>query len=111
MARLPIYDPARSFDSTSLTGSYQDLGSVLESAAYGFVIFNDSDVSVQSSFDDGATNGPVIPAGGSFSDNRDNWDGRSEDSRYCLPGGAQVQVKQVTGAGTSGDIIFNVKRF
>lgn len=110
MALLPIYDPARSFDSTTLTGSYQDFGAVIASQTYGFVIYNDSDVSVQISFDDGSTDGPIIPAGGSFGDDRDNWDGRTEDSRYCLPKNAQVQIQQVTGAGTSGNIILNVKR-
>lgn len=109
MARLPIYDPARTFDSASLTASYQDVGAVLGSAAYGFVIYNASNVAVQVSFDDGATNGPIIPADATFDDNRNTWDGRTEDGRYCLPEGAQIQVKQVTAPGT-GSIYVNVKR-
>lgn len=110
MSKLPTYDPARSFDATSLTGSYQDVGAVLASAAYGFIIYNTSDVDVQISFDDGSTNGPIIPAGGTFGDDREPWDGRTEDGRFCLPEGAQIQVKQVTGAGSDGDIIVNIKR-
>lgn len=110
MSKLPIYDAGRSFDSTSLTASYQDLGVVLGSPSYGFIIYNDSDVSVQLSFDDGVTDGPIIPAGGTFGDDRNNWDGRTEDGRFCLPSGSQIQVKQVTGAGTSGSIIANIKR-
>lgn len=109
MAMLPIYDVARSFDSASLTASYQDVGAVMGSPVFGFVIYNNSDVAVQISFDDGDTDGPIIPPNSTFGDNRDNWDGRTENSRYCLPTNAQIQIKQVTAAGT-GSIYINVKR-
>jgi len=110
MSKLPVYDAARTFDATNLTGSYQDVGAVTGSRVYGFMMYNTSDVDMQISFDDGTTNGPIIPAGGTFGDNRDNWDGSTDNSRYCLPPNAQIQVKQVTGAGTSGDLIVNLKR-
>lgn len=110
MSKLPTYDPARTFDATSLTAIYQDVGSVLASAAYGFIIYNTADVDVQISFDDGTSDGPIIPAGGTFGDNRETWDGRTEDGRFSLPEAAQIQVKQVTAAGTVGDVIVNIKR-
>lgn len=109
MAMLPIYDPARSFDSASLTASYQDVGAVMGSPVYAFWIHNTSSVAVQISFNDGDTDGPIIAAGESFNDRRSNWDGRTADGRYCLPKGAQIQIKQVTAAGT-GSIYVNIKR-
>lgn len=110
MARLPTFDPARTFDMTGLSGSYQDVGAVMASAVLGFVIYNTSDVDCQVSFNDGTTNGPIIPAGGTFDSSRFNPKGRSEDASYMLPDGAQIQVKQVTGAGASGDLIVNIVR-
>lgn len=110
MARLPTFDPARTFDATSLTGSYQDLGSVMGSPVYSFVVYNTSDVDVQLSFDDGTTNGPIIAAGATFAISRAEQMRNLEDASFMLPENAQVQVKQVTGAGTSGNIIFNTVR-
>lgn len=110
MSRLPTYDPARTFDATSLSGSYQDVGAVMGSAVYGFTIYNTSDVDCQISFDDGTTNGPIVPAGGSFSDSVYNHPFRSEDASYVIASGAQIQVKQVSGAGSSGDIYVNIMR-
>ena len=110
MSRLPTYDPARTFDATALTGSYQDVGAVLATPAYGYVIFNTSDVDMQVSFNDGSTNGPIIPAGGTMSDSVYNQGLRGENAIRVLPEGAQIQVKQVTGAGTDGDLIVNIVR-
>lgn len=110
MSKLCIYDSARTFDATTLSASYQDVGAVMGSSVYGFMMYNTSDVDVQISFDDGTSDGPIIPAGGSFSDDRNPWDGRTEDGRFCIAEGAQIQVKQVTGAATYGDLIVNIKR-
>jgi len=110
MARLPIFDAARTFDATSLTASYQDVGAVMTTAVLGFVIYNTSDVDVQISFDDGTTNGPIIPASGSFNASRFEQMRNLEDASFMIAEGAQIQVKQVTGAGTSGDIIINIVR-
>lgn len=110
MARLPTFDPARTFDATSLTGSYQDVGAVMASAVLGFVIYNTSDVEFQISFDDGVTNGPIVPAGGVFSASRFEQMRNLEDASFMLENGAQIQVKQVTGAGSGGDVIINIIR-
>lgn len=110
MARISIYDPARTFDATSLTASYQDVGAVMASAVVGFAIYNTSDVDMQISVDDGVTDGPIIAAGGTFADNRYNQLSNSDQGSFVLPTNAQIQVKQVTGAGASGDLIINVVR-
>lgn len=109
MSLLPTYLTA-SFDATNLTGSYQDLGSALGSAAYGFEIYNTSNVDVFVSFDDGTTTNATIPAGESYKQGSFNHSFRSENGTWVLPKGAQPQVKQVTGAGASGDIIINIAR-
>jgi len=108
MARLPTYLPGVQVASSALTGSYQDLGSELTEQAIGVVIYNSGDVDVQLSFDDGTTDGPILPASSSFSDNRYNQNRVREEGLYVLPIGAQVQVKQVTGAGTTGNITINL---
>jgi hypothetical protein len=108
MARLPNYLPGAQLDATTLSGTYQDVGSALTSPAISFVIYNTSDVDVQLSFDDGTTAGPIVPAGGTFSDNRYNQIQNVEEGLFILPVGAQVQAKQVTGAGTSGNITLNM---
>ena len=110
MARLPTFDPARTFAMTGLTGSYQDVGGVMGSAVVGFIMYNTSDVDCQISFDDGTTNGPIIPSGGTLDSSRFNQLYRKEDSSYVIANGAQIQVKQVTGAGASGNLIVNIVR-
>ncbi len=106
---MPTYDPARSFDSASLTASYQDVGAVMASPVLGYIIYNDSTVAVQISFNDGSTDGPIIPAGGSFSDNRYVQYNNYSNAYYVLPTGAQIQIKQVTAAGT-GSVYVNIAR-
>ena len=110
MARLPTFDPARTFDATGLTGSYQDVGAVMASPVLGFVIYNTSDVDMQVSFDDGSTNGPIVPSGGTFDSSRFNQMRNLETASYMIPNAAQIQVKQVTGAGGSGNLIVNIVR-
>lgn len=110
MTKLTTFDPGRSFDMTGLSGTYQDVGGVMGSAVVGYVIYNTSDVDGQVTFDDGTTNGPFVPAGGSLAWSRLSQVGRSELGSYGLPEGAQIQVKQVTGAGTGGDLFINIER-
>jgi len=110
MQLLPIFDAGRSFDATSLTASYQDVGAVMASPVYGFAIYNTSDVDVQVSFDDGTSDGPIVPAGGVFEYSRLNQVPNSELASFMIPTGTQIQVKQVTGAGADGDLIINIVR-
>lgn len=110
MARLPVFDAARTFDMTTLTGTYQNLGSVIQTPTYGFVFYNTSDVAAQVTFDGGVTDGPILPAGSTFDASRFNQLSNVEDATFMLPDSSQVQVKQVTGAGTAGELILNVAR-
>lgn len=93
----------KSFDATSLTGSYQNLGSVLSDEAVGYTIYNTSDVDVYISRD-ASTNEIYLPASGTFSASS----GQSDRSMFMLGKNVQLSVKQVTGAGASGDIIANI---
>lgn len=110
MARLPIYDAGRSLDATTLSGTYQNVGSSLETAAISFVIYNTSDVAVQLSFDGGMNDGPIVPASSVFSDWVYNKRNIQETGMYLLPKGCQIQAMEVTGAGSSGNIIINIVR-
>lgn len=110
MSRLPTFDPARTFDMTGLSGSYQDVGVVMASAVVGFVMYNTSDVDCQLSFDDGTTDTIIIPAGGTFSSSRFSQITNQENITYLIAEGAQIQVKQITGAGTTGDLYINIVR-
>lgn len=95
---------------TGLNATYQDVGTPMASRVLGFVIYNTSNVDAQVSFDDGATNGPIVPAGGTLGTARFPQAAQLDDARYMLPEGAQIQVKQVTGAGASGNLIVNIVR-
>lgn len=107
---IPIYDGSRSFDATALTGSYQNVGSALESPAIGVVIYNTSDVDVNVSLD-GGTHGIIIPAGGVMDASRFSQTTNSDDlGSIVMAKGTQIKIKQVTAAGTSGNIYFNVAR-
>jgi len=108
MARLPKYLPGVQVAGTALTGTYQDLGVQISKPAISLLIYNTSDVDAQLSFDDGTTDGPIVPANGTFSDSRYNSNGTQEEGMFVLPANAQVQVKQVTGAGTTGNITINL---
>ena len=110
MARLPTFDPSRILDATTLTGVYQDMGTIMGSAVIAFVIYNTSDVDVQISFDDGVTDGPIIPSQDDFKMSRLDQMRNLEDASFMVAKGAQIQVKQVTAAGASGSVIINIAR-
>lgn len=109
MGRVVVYDPSRTFNSATLTGSYQDFGAAFDSEVIGWVCFNTSNVAVQLSFDDGATDGVIIPANSVMSDGKYNQDNQSETGRCLIRKNAQMQIKQVTAAGV-GSIHFNAVR-
>jgi len=92
----------KEFDASTLTGSYQNLGTALSNPAYHIDIFNDSDVDVYISTD-ASTNEMRIPAGFTFpAPSKGEVKGNN-----VLAKGAQLSIKQVTAAGT-GNIIVNV---
>lgn len=110
MSQTVIFDAARTFDATSLTGSYQDVGAVIGSAVLGFTAYNTSDVDMQISLDNGASNGPIIPSSGTLNVSRFPQVPNINNGIYVIKEGAQIQVKQVTAAGTGGDLIINIVR-
>lgn len=89
----------KEFDAASLTGAYQNFGSTLTNSAYYAYITNGSDVDVYLTTD-GSTNQLRIHSGASvplpyFS--RHNTLTRASS---VFPNGVQIQIKQVTAAGT-----------
>lgn len=103
MARELDYE-IKEFDATSLSGSYQNFGSVTTHPVLVMSFYNTSDVEVYIS-KDGSTNNWRIPASGSLTiDSRDVKETKDQ-TKYCLDKGVQLEVKQVTAAGSDGDII------
>lgn len=94
----------KTFDATSLTGSYQNLGSVASNPVRKLALWNTSDVDCIISTD-GTNAHFYLPAGGTIF--IDEWRGnlRTDDASYVLPDATQLEVKQVSGAGASGDIV------
>ena len=106
MSRLASYEQFE-FDSTNLTGSFQDFGTPLVNPVIVISFLNPSDVDVYLSID-GINNTWRIPAGATYTlDSRDISD-NNNDSIYLIRKGVQIEIMQVTGAGTSGDIIGNI---
>lgn len=106
MAKLVDFE-SKTFDATSLTGSFQNLGAVLSEPAIVLTLYNTSDVDVIVT-KDGSTSNWIIPTLGTLTvDSREASSSQDPDLRL-LPKSAQLKVKQVTGAGTSGDIIANI---
>lgn len=103
MGRLRVFS-YRTFDATSLTGSYQDVGAVLTAPCVEYTVHNTSDVDAILSFDDGTSNSLYVPAG----ENVRSAAFEPQDAEFLISKNAQIQVKQVTGAGASGDIIMNL---
>ncbi len=95
------------FDSTTLTGAYQNFGAVLAYPAIKIVLFNTSDVDAYVSRD-GTTNYVRIPAYGTLTLDESTLYFRGCDQEYYFMKGSQLEIKQVTGAGTVGAIIAHV---
>lgn len=97
----------KEFDATSLTGSYQNFGSTLSNPGVKVQFYNTSDVDCYIS-KDGSTNHFRIPANGSLTLDENTAPGGREEGEYYLASGTQLEVKQVTGAGTEGNIIGHI---
>jgi len=96
----------KEFNAASLSGSYQNFGTVLLNPCYDAVISNESDVGVYITID-GTNNtfrlspGQILPLK-NYSLHFSN-----TQAAYLLKKGVQLQIKQVTAAGT-GAIIANI---
>lgn len=97
----------KEFNAASLTGAYQDLGSVLSNPCYRAVISNESDVGVYVT-SDGTTDQIRLSPGQilvlTFNSKHNNYN----EGSYVFKKGTQLEIKQVTAPGT-GAIIVNVQ--
>ena len=106
MSRLASYELFE-FDATTLTGSFQDFGTPVNNPVIILSFFNTADVDVYITID-GINNTWRLPSISTLTlDSRDISD-NNNDSVYLIRKGAQLQVLQVTGAATSGNIIANI---
>lgn len=104
MAKSVTFEAARTLAFGSLSGTYADVGAVTANAWYVFTIFNDTDVAVTVSPDDGTTDAFDLPAGASVT--YDLSSNRAEDGQaYHIPKGSQFQAKDQGSSATSGKII------
>lgn len=104
MSRIILNLELKEFDATSLDGTFQNWGSVLSNPAIKVVMFNTSDVDAYVS-KDGSTNWARLPAGSAMTLDESTLPVNGVDAAYYLSEGAQLTVKQVTGAGSSGNLI------
>lgn len=87
----------KEFDTASLTGSYQNFGSVTGGPVYKIQFINVSDVDCY------VTEGASVwrvPASGTITLDETNAVNVRDSSRVFIDNGGQLQIKQVTGAGT-----------
>lgn len=96
----------RTFDAASLTGSFQDVGAAVTFAVWRGIFINASDVDVlitdQSSEED-----IRVPANGTVNIAELTFPSSQRSDRPLFEANVQLQIKQVTAAGT-GTIIINL---
>lgn len=107
MAKTSVFQSV-SFDSSGLTGSFQNFGSVMAAPVYEMSIRNDSNVHVYISVDNSANTWQVadgdtlhLRARNKYNDN--------EEASILVDKGIQLKIKQVTGSGT-GLIVANISQ-
>ena len=108
MARTFNFEAVRTFDLTSLTASYQNVGSTTSAPVRKLNMFNEGDVAITVSLDGGTTDSIRLPANGTITYDEYNPPGKGESAVFVMPSSAQIQVKQVTGAAASGNLIVNI---
>lgn len=97
----------KEFDATSLSGTYQNLGSALSNPGVKVQFFNTSDVDCYITID--GTNAAFrIPASGALTFDENTVRANADSPEYYLASGTQLKVKQVSGAGSDGDIIAHI---
>lgn len=93
-----LFQTLRSRDSSTFTGSYQTLGSILSAPARLLKIVNNSTVAVTVSYDGGVTDHDFIPIGSfvlyDFGSNKG-----TSSSALDLPQGTQISIKGSAGTG------------
>lgn len=97
----------KEFDATALDGTYKNLGSALSNPAIKIMFFNTSNVDAYISLD-GSTNKLRLPSGSALTFDESMYNIPANPQEYYFPEGQQLTVTQVTGAGTSGNIIAHI---
>ena len=103
---LPI--ELKEFDATTLNGTDQNFGSALSNPAIKISIFNTSNVDVYMDYNGVIDLHMRIPANGTITLDESTLYFRGIDQEYYLPRSSQLTLTQVTGAGTSGNIIAHI---
>jgi len=96
----------KEFDTATLSGTFQNFGSVLGGAAHYAEFINTSTVDVYVTID-GTNNALRIPAGKSVPLPSYPQHNANNDSAFVLRKGIQLKVKQVTGAA-AGALIAHI---
>lgn len=96
----------REFDTSTLSGSFQNVGAVLSNGAKFVYIFNTSTVDVYLTTDN-STNMIRIPASKDMPIIPFPFYGRQIESAFIFPNKTQLKAKQVTGAA-AGALIVNL---
>ena len=94
----------KEFDATSLNGTYQDFGSATSNPVTKVMLINTSDVDAYVS-EDATTNKFRVPAGAAMTFDEATHRIPNKGQEYYLAKGIQLTIKQVSGAGSDGDII------
>jgi len=105
MSQFADYE-LKEFDASGLTGSFQNFGAALANPCFHFWIYNGSNVDVYVSLD-GSNNTWRIPQDTPFFVNAYDRHNTLLEGSILIKDGTQLQIKQVTGAGT-GTIIANL---
>ena len=99
----------RTFDTSGLTANFQDVGAVISFPAWRAIFINPSDVDVlitdQSSEED-----IRVPSLGTVNISELSFANSNKRDLPLFQGNTQLQVKQVTGAGTGTLIIILLGR-
>lgn len=96
----------KEFDTSTLSGTFQNLGTVLLKAARYAQIFNTSTVDVYITAD-GTNNTFRVPAAGNLPIPSYPQHNANNDGCFVLKKGTQLKVKQVT-AGAAGAVIVHI---
>jgi hypothetical protein len=107
MAGRLLNTELKEFDATTLDGTYQNLGSALSNPALKLMFFNTSDVDAYVSAD-GSTNKFRLPAGSAMTFDESTFKMPNKGQEYYLAKSAQLTVSQVSGAGSTGNIIAHI---
>lgn len=97
----------RTFDTSTLTANFQDLGAVIPFAVSKGALINPSDVDVL--ITDGSDQDDIrVPANGTVNVGElVSSYGQQRSTGVLFPANTQLQIKQVTAAGT-GTVILNL---